>query len=179
MRTGLKAKIGNWSVVGALMVLMSMASAGYVQAQVLNQEEVDWLTYMREEEKLARDVYLELSKMWGSRIFTSIAGSEQTHMDAIKKLLEKYGIADPAADTEVGEFINQELQALYDKLIETGSRSVSDALNVGVLIEETDISDLQAASAVSTHKDVLKVYNNLLAGSLNHLAAFNSELEQL
>jgi len=179
MRTRLNAKARNWLVVGGLMLLMSMASVSDIQAQYLSQEEISCLTYIREEEKLARDVYLYFGEMWGSRIFTNIAGSEQTHMDAIKKLLEKYGIADPAADTEVGEFINQELQALYDELIETGSRSVVDALNVGGLIEETDISDLQAASAVSTHKDIVKVYNNLLAGSLNHLAAFNSELEQL
>jgi hypothetical protein len=177
MRTGLNAKLGNWIVVGVLMVLISMVSISDVQAQVtpLNEDEIKWLTYMREEEKLARDVYLELSKMWGSRIFTNIAASEQTHMDAIKKLLVKYGIEDPALG-DLGEFTNPALQNLYDILMERGSISLLEALKVGVDIEVTDIVDLEEGINTSTHKDIKTVYNKLLEGSLNHLDAFNSNL---
>jgi hypothetical protein len=175
MRTGLNSKIRNWLVVGALMVLMSMASVSYVQAQGLSDEGTNWLTYMREEEKLARDVYLFLGKMWGSRVFTSIAASEQTHMDAIKKLLDKYGIADPALGQ--GEFTNDKLQDLYDSLIERGRISLFEAFKVGVIIEETDIDDLNKGILASeAHTDIVKVYNNLLEGSLRHLDAFNSHL---
>jgi hypothetical protein len=179
MRTGLSTKVRNWLVVGTLMALMSMTSVGDVQAQVmpLTGEEIDWLTYMREEEKLARDVYLSLGTMWGSRIFTNIAASEQIHMDAIKKLLDRYGIKDPALGQ--GEFANSKLQALYDELIASGSASLVGALEAGVLIEETDIDDLNAGIAASTHNDIKTVYNNLLEGSLRHLDAFNSNLEML
>ena len=55
-----------------------------VQTVVLTDDETYWLTYMREEEKVARDVYLYLNEKWNVRIFKNIAASEQTHMDAIK-----------------------------------------------------------------------------------------------
>jgi len=58
----------------------------------------DWLTYIREEEKLARDVYLYLYDMWGSSIFDNISVSEQAHMDAIKTLIDRYGLDDPAEE---------------------------------------------------------------------------------
>jgi hypothetical protein len=177
MRIGLNFKLGSWLVVGVCMVLMSMASASYAQNQPLTEDEVYWLTYMREEEKLARDVYLELSKMWGSRIFTNIAASEQTHMDAIKKLLIKYGIEDPVL-ADLGKFANPDLQDLYESLMERGSISLLEALKVGVIIEVTDLADLKEGIDTSTHKDIKTVYNNLLEGSLNHLAAFNSNLEK-
>jgi len=131
---------------------------------------------MREEEKLARDVYLFLYDKWHSRIFKNISVSEQTHMDAIKTLLDRYGIPDPAANKGPGEFTNSQLQALYDELIQDGSGSLVDALEVGVFIEETDIEDLNAGIASSTHKDIITVFSNLLSGSLNHLSAFNSNL---
>ena len=176
MRDRFNAKIRNWLVVGGLLLLMSMTSVGYVQAQGLSDEEINWLTYMREEEKLARDVYLFLYDKWHSRIFKNIAVSEQTHMDAIKTLLDRYGIPDPAADKGPGEFTNSQLQVLYDELIQDGSVSLIDALEVGVFIEETDIDDLNAGIASTTHKGIKIVYSNLLAGSLNHLNAFNSNL---
>ncbi len=62
---------------------------------ILSQEEIDDLVYLREEEKLARDVYLHLYNTWGQWIFENIAASEQQHMDAVKTLLDRYGIHDP------------------------------------------------------------------------------------
>jgi hypothetical protein len=150
----------------------SYGSTNRVQVSPLTTEEKYWLTYMREEEKLARDVYLVMYEKWGSRIFNNIAASEQKHMDAIKTLLDRYGIPDPAQDNGRGEFTNQELQTLYNDLVEQGSVSLIEALKVGVFIEETDIDDLKAAIALTTHKDIGTVYSNLLRGSLNHLKAF-------
>jgi hypothetical protein len=151
---------------------MSITSVGYVQAAGLTDAEKYWLTYMREEEKLARDVYLFLYDKWHSRIFNNISISEQRHMDAIKTLLDRYAIPDPAAGNGQGEFTNPELQAQYDELIQQGSVSLVDALEVGVLIEETDIDDLNEAIASTTRKSIKTVYSNLLRGSLNHLKAF-------
>jgi hypothetical protein len=176
MRDRFNAKIRNWLVVGGLLLLMSMTSVGYVQADNLTDAEKYWLTYIREEEKLARDVYLFLYDKWHSRVFKNISVSEQTHMDAIKTLLDRYGITDPAAGKGPGAFTNSELQALYDELIQDGSGSLVDALDVGVFIEETDIEDLNAGIASSTHKDIITVFSKLLSGSLNHLSAFNSNL---
>lgn len=156
-----------------LVVLMTIMAAGPLFATALTQEEKEWLLYMREEEKVARDGYKELYKAWGLKIFSNIASSEQKHMDAIKTLLDRYGLEDPAKDP--GVFSNPDLQALYDALIIQGNSSAIEALNEGVIIEETDIEDLEKALDLTDHRDIKRVYTNLMAGSYNHLAAFESQ----
>jgi hypothetical protein len=163
-----------WFALG-FVVMMTIMAAGPIFAADFDTEE-DWLQYMREEEKLARDVYKELYKVWGLTIFSKIAGSEQKHMDAIKTLLDRYGLGDPAAGNDIGVFTNGELQSLYYALIAKGTNSVRDAIEVGLIIEETDIEDLEKALKIAIHKDVKRVYTNLMAGSYNHLAAFESKL---
>lgn len=165
-----------WLVLGFL-AMMTVTTAGQVVAADFTSEE-DWLVYMREEEKLARDVYTVLYGEWRLKIFKNIAASEQKHMDAVKTLLDRYGLVDPAAGNARGVFTNEDLQRLYYELIAKGKRSVLDALEVGVLIEEADIEDLEKAltTPVPVHRDVKRVFTNLLAGSYNHLAAFESKL---
>ena len=109
----------------------------------LSADEIAGLQFMREEEKLAHDVYVTFYQQYGLAIFNNIANSEATHMAAIKTLLDQYGIADPAAGQPIGVFTNPELQALYNQLIAQGRQSLSAALKVGAAIEEIDIRDLQ------------------------------------
>ncbi len=135
------------------------------------------LIYMREEEKLAHDVYLALSEKWGTSVFAQIAGSEQRHTDSIAALLEKYGIADPAVGAKAGVFTNKQLQGLYDSLVAEGSKSLVAALAVGATIEDLDIADLDAALKTAKNADLIRVYENLRAGSVNHMKAFYSQLK--
>lgn len=144
----------------------------------LSEAEAQGLAYMREEEKLARDVYLALYELWGLPTFQNIAGSEQAHMDAVLSLLEQYGLADPAAGNDAGVFSDPQFSTLYEQLLAQGSLSVADALTVGAAIEELDIVDLQARMAETADAYVLQVYGNLLAGSENHLRAFVNSLQQ-
>ncbi|MEQ1703268.1 MAG: DUF2202 domain-containing protein [Ilumatobacteraceae bacterium] len=140
----------------------------------LTNDEVAGLLWMREEEKLARDVYDEMAARWDLQIFENISTSEQTHMDAVLALLDRHGLADPAAGMAPGEFTNTELQALYDTLVEQGSNSATEALKVGVAIEELDIADLQARQTDTA--DIGLVYDHLETGSEHHLDAFNRQL---
>ena len=152
--------------------------AGGVEQLTLSSTEAETLTFMREEEKLARDVYLVMFAYWGSKTFTNIAESEQNHMDAIKTLLDKYGLSDPAYQ-EIGVFNDPSLQELYDQLESQGKVSKLDAFMVGALIEEIDIEDLQTAIDQTDKKDLQRVYTNLMNGSENHLRAFISQIERL
>lgn len=176
MNNRFRVLVKRCCLVAGLLLMMCISSAGNVQAIDLTSAEKYWLTYLREEEKLARDVYTHLYDKWGAQIFNTISASEQKHMDAIKTLLVRYGIPDPAADKAEGVFTNQDLQALYNKLIQDGSVSLVEALKVGVDIEETDIADLNEAIAAARRRDIKNVYGNLLQGSLNHLKAFVSNL---
>lgn len=144
-------------------------------AQPLSAEEAANVLRMREEEKLARDVYQALYLRWNMRIFSNIAASEQRHFDAIGTLIDHYKLADPA-QAAAGIFINADLQKLYNDLLARGNGSLTDALQAGVTIEEADIDDLKAAIANTDNRDVLSIYGNLLNGSLNHLSAFRSHI---
>jgi len=145
----------------------------------LSAAEKSDLLFMREEEKMARDVYLMLHETWGLPVFSNIASSEQSHMDAVLKLLRTYRLADPAAGRVIGEFTNPELQALYDTLMAKGRLGALDALQVGGIIEETDVRDLAAAIKRADNADIDATYENLLCGSRNHLRAFAANIESM
>lgn len=165
----------------ATVFTSTQASAAKKSSAVvsLTEEEKNDLLFMREEEKLARDVYLTLFEKWGTPVFANIATSEQQHMDAMLILLNTYKLPDPAAATVVGEFVNTELQELYDALIQRGNQSVLEALKVGGIIEETDIEDINAAIETSRLAKIDSVYENLLEGSYNHLRAFAEQITSL
>jgi len=148
-------------------------------ADALSGEEAADLTFMREEEKLARDVYKTLYKQWKAPVFSSISRSEQKHMDVMAAKLAAYDLPDPVVDNAVGSFVNSDLANLYAVLIAQGQASLLDALLVGALIEEVDIVDLQKAIARTTHPDLIMSYENLMRASRNHLRAFAGQIESL
>ncbi len=145
----------------------------------LSEQEIDGLMYMREEEKLAHDVYTVLYAQWSQRVFDNISNSEQTHTEAVLALIERYELSDPAAGNEIGVFSDATLQSLNDTLVASGSSSLVDALMVGAAIEEIDMIDINRyIDQVEGNDDIVLVYENLLKGSRNHLRAFVSNLEK-
>jgi len=155
------------------------ASLSAMPVVVLTPDETAGLLFMREEEKLARDVYTALYTAWGSLVFDNIGAAEQTHMDSVKLLLARHALPDPADTTAPGQFTNPALQALYDSLMATGRTSVIDALKVGAEIEDVDIRDLRVLKAATGKADLLLVYENLERSSRNHLRAFHANLQGL
>jgi hypothetical protein len=134
-------------------------------------EEAD-LMFMREEEKLARDVYLAMYDLWGMNVFSRISWSEQSHMDAMLALIDKYGMVDPVGDNPPGVFSDPALQQTFSLLFDQGSQSLIDALVVGATIEDLDLHDLDIALAAADNEDLRLAYQNLAKGSRNHLRAF-------
>lgn len=165
--------------VAAAASPLATTQAATVVAAALTPQEASGLTKMREEEKLARDVYQYLYQTWGLSIFENIADSEQTHMNAVKTLLDRYQIADPAAGNPMGVFTDPALQALFNDLISQGTASLASALQVGIAIEELDISDLQEQLSQTTKLDITTVYRSLLKGSQNHLRSFTTNAQRL
>lgn len=139
----------------------------------LSAEEETALVFMRQEEKLARDVYLKLYENWGLSVFLNIAESEQTHMDMLAILLKKYNIADPVIDENItGNFGDNTFQKLYDNFVTNGSFDITGALEVGAEIEELDISDLNSKLESVENIDIITVLSSLRQGSENHLRSF-------
>jgi hypothetical protein len=143
----------------------------------LSTFERESLAFMREEEKLARDVYQYLYQKWGAKIFTNIASSEQTHMDAVLLLLQKYNLPDPASGKSAGSFSDPRLQSLYASLTAQGSKSLLDGYIIGATIEDLDLYDLYDALKIVDNQDITLVYNNLAKGSRNHLRSFYKNIQ--
>ncbi len=144
---------------------------------VLGTEEAADLTFMREEEKMARDVYDYLYTVWNNSVFDNISNSEQQHLDTMGDLLDKYQLPDPVQYDQPGIFMNVELQSLYIDLVNMGNISELAALKAGALIEETDMVDIVDAIEDTDNSDIQQAYEELLRGSRNHLRAYVSQIE--
>ena len=170
MRTGLRTLALGLVLVVSLVVGASVATA----AGPLDTTERATLLSMREEEKLAHDVYVALAAKTGEQAFLKIAAAEERHGAALERMLTLYGIADPTDGYAVGKFPT--MQKLYDDLVAQGSASRAAAVQVGISIEKMDIADLKAAIAQTDDAVLDRVYGSLLAGSQRHLLAFERNL---
>ena len=144
----------------------------------LTADQAEDLIFIREEEKLARDVYIYAYAKYGLNIFNNISSSEQTHMDRMGDLIETYELVDPVTDETPGAFNNEDLQGLYAALTAQVDESLVAALTVGATIEDLDIKDLNEALNVATQSDIIAAYEMLRCGSGNHLRGFVGQLQQ-
>lgn len=144
----------------------------------LSKQEMEDLQFLKEEEKLARDVYLFSYDLYGQNIFKNISNSEQSHINSVSVIMEKYGIKDLSFD-ERGKFSNLELQQLYDDLVDLSNISLENALTVGATVEDLDINDLNNFISNADHQDMIEMYQLLNCGSRNHLRAYTNNLESL
>ena len=141
----------------------------------IDQGMIDSLVAMREEEKLARDVYLTLGEQWDEPVFR-IEQSERRHLNAMKGLLDRFGIEDPIKDDKRGVFTSERFAKQYQDLVERGSKSRVEALKVGALIEEIDLFDLRKANDRAEDPAIQQVLGNLQRATRNHLRAFAGAL---
>ena len=144
----------------------------------LSKQEVEDLQFLKEEEKLARDVYLYAYDLYGEKIFNNISNSEQSHMNSVSVILEKYNVTDLSLE-ERGKFTNEDLQNLYNELIDLASNSLEDALIAGATVEDLDINDINNFIGNTRFQDIGDMYALLNCGSRNHLRGFTGNLENL
>ncbi|MBL7970380.1 MAG: DUF2202 domain-containing protein [Prolixibacteraceae bacterium] len=163
---------------GVTSVIENNLKAAMIVTPTLTDAELASLLEMKEEEKLARDVYSALFEKWGQQVFSNISAAENNHLNAIVLLLNAYEVGNTAIG-DAGVFSDPAVQALYADLVAKGSVSVEEAFKTGALIEEMDIRDLSGLLASTTNENVTMVFENLLKGSRNHLRAFNLQLQTL
>jgi hypothetical protein len=187
----------SWGKISIFLLAWSMFSFSHVFAgaggekgqgisamlQSFPEQQVDageqsGLQMMYEEEKLARDVYLEMNRLWNLNIFQNISQSEQQHMNSVELLLKRYRIP-YEGDKSAGEYSSTEMSELYAKLTKQGAQSVTAALLVGATVEDLDIKDLYSLLEQTDNSDIAFVYRNLAKGSRNHLRSFTAQLRSL
>jgi hypothetical protein len=164
-------------LIGLLLLLASFSSCQDneepIKISTLTEGEKKTLLYMREEEKLAHDVYVHAFSNYGILAFQNIANSESQHVQSVLNLMNTYQIKDPLNGSNTqGEFTIQEIKDLYFQLITKVNESEGQALLAGLLIEDLDIFDLDNAMSETDNNALNLVYENLKCGSMNHLRSF-------
>lgn len=180
---------------------MKMPAIDSSSSKTVDLHEGLHLTFMREEEKLARDVYTTLGMEYPNlKVFGMIAKSEERHTCSVCDKLEQYGLEDPVANDNVGVFSGKEFgwyfTEKFQQLTEKGKISELDALYVGAFIEELDMIDIRQCPQVmletidsiksvsdcgqiyTDNGDLQHLYQSLLEGSESHLRAFVKNLEK-
>jgi hypothetical protein len=145
----------------------------------LEDDEKARVLFIREEEKLAYDVYKTLYDRYGVRVFQNIPNSELSHMEAMLSIIRKYELPDPMDSNPIGIFKDIDLQRLYGDLVADGNKSLLAAYQVGAKIEELDIMDLNKSISVTNNRDIRLVYDFLNKGSRNHLRSFYKNILEL
>ena len=208
MKTNSKLfRIGAWL---ALLLPLSIGAAGQGRADLGNKSMLDageetHLIFMRQEEKLARDVYLTFAEWYPHlSVFNTIATiSEQTHTDTMREKLAQFNVPDPEPDADVlpemigvftgepsGTFFNE----TYRELTKEGSLSELNALYGGAFIEELDMHDIVLCPHIIVEMDngigdgecgleytdetaLINSLSSLLDGSESHLRAYVGQIE--
>lgn len=168
----MKTRTFTTTIAAVGMAALGAGLMSAAPASAADRDTIDMLTFMVQEEKMARDLYLEFAEEYGARQFTNIARSEHKHMDAVRVLLDRYGIADPTQGDAIGEFDDAQIQALYDEWYAKGMESLAKAARVGITVEKVDIADINDMLEDKPAADITTVLRNLKAGSYNHLGAF-------
>ena len=164
-----------------ILVIIVVLFSAVLHAQTISENEKAGILLMREEEKMARDVYQTLNEKWDQMPFVHISESEINNMARMKLLIDKYQLKDPVENNadKPGTFNNQQLKKLYDELITSGKTSLEAAFRAGAKVEEVDIRDLKEAKAKTSNEEIKNTYTDLISASENHLRAFVRNLKRL
>jgi len=139
------------------------------------------IAYMYSEERLAKDIYLNIYKVQPLKQLYNIATRAETrHIDSVNDLARKYGV--PTRNFQSGQYPEAELQSLYNRLYAKGVRSQKDALEVGCMVEVVDIDDLNkymAQAQAENAQDALATFDFLRKGSYKHYGAFDRSLKNM
>jgi len=159
---------------------------------VLTPDVIDGLDYMGNEERLAYDVYNKLYGYWNTpevAVLDNVANrAEIRHIEIVQSLVRKYDINNTQLyDEDIsqitpGTYEISEIQDLYNSLIAKGELSQQDALEVGCMVEVTDINDLDKYiqyAKDSNASDITNALESLRNGSYNHYWSFDSALKNI
>ncbi|NNJ92057.1 MAG: DUF2202 domain-containing protein [Gammaproteobacteria bacterium] len=149
-------------LVSMLFLPVTNASNGKNATELDINEELH-LIFMREEEKLARDVYIRFSEIYSdkseSQVFFNITASETRHTLAVLHVMEKFGVEDPVTSDLVGDFSSEQFGehfvTAFNALVSRGTvgykpyegsdyevNGLLAAMYVGAFIEELDMHDI-------------------------------------
>ncbi len=155
--------------VGAGVLLAWLVGCG---PQITETEAGD-LQLLREEEKLARDLFRDWSDR--SELFGAVAHSKQLHFEIVGALLQRHQVTDRTLGGE-GLYVFPQLQTLHQELLARGGSTELEALAAGAELHERDLVGLEEAAGRSQLEDVRASLAEIQRGARNHLRGCVEEL---
>jgi hypothetical protein len=108
-----------------------------------------------------------LAKGWDQPIFKEILAEEKVHLVRVQRLGKKYHVEE--SQREYGEYLDQNLQNLFNGFRKRANVSEKEALLVAAEFEERDIVDLQKYFNTTDNADLIITYEFLLEEAKDHL----------
>jgi len=153
------------------------------------------LAYMWNEERLAQDLYLNLYNVNSDAIqlYNIALKSEAYHIELVENLVKAYDLnitnlvdyTQNYSEAELkampaGTYGVTAIQDLYNTLYNNGAASVQASLEVGCMVEVTDIDDLDKYIIdAKENQALIDTFNLLKDGSYSHYWAFDRALKNL
>jgi len=135
----------------------------------LTADEIEFVYAVREDEKVARDLYTLFFEKYSLKVFSTIAKSESNHMRAVEILLDYYEIDFPIPGA-YGVFEDSARQTIYDSLVIKGSTAL-EGFRVMAQMEEECVISYRNVLADITNSNIKIVIENLGKASENHFKA--------
>ncbi len=174
----------------------------YPVSSNITQDLKDAIAHMGNEERLAYDVYSNLYNYHSQAselfpLYNIATKSESVHIETVRSIVNRYDIqhteltnvtnpvadsSTPLSDMPSGKYGIDSIQQLYDDLYAKGQKSKQDALEVGCMVEVTDVNDLDNYIQVaedSNAQDVKAAFEFLRKGSYNHYWSFDKALKNM
>jgi hypothetical protein len=152
------------------------AGTSQMAAGALTAAQRTELARLAEEEKLNHDLYTAFAKAYSLPLFENLAAAEANHLQALRALMDRYGIADPTAGKAAGVFASATVQAAYDRLPAQGKNGQQAALAAAQIVEKNTIARYSDALGGLNAPAAERVYSNLRAAETRHLAAIDTWL---
>lgn len=134
------------------------------------------LLRLAEDEKLAHDLYTAFAQAYDLPVFENLAVAEANHLQALRTLMDRYGVTDPTAGKAAGVFASATVQAAYDQLRVQGKASRQAALEAARTVERNAIASYGDAVIGLNAPAAERAYANLQVAENRHLAAINTWL---
>lgn len=178
--TGLPRSRGRgWRGAAILLsaaVLALVVPGGFAAGVTVSPETASALQTLAVQEKVAHDAYAVFAAQTSLPIFGNLVDGEAQHLTTVRALLTKHGITDVTVGDAAGVFDDTATQSAYDKAVSAGRTSTAAALEQGIALERTLVTQLNGILATDVPRDVRQVSTNLLDATGNHLAALEQVL---
>lgn len=158
------------SSTGATTFNVTGLSCTFSVTADLTANEIEFLYAVREDEKVARDLYTSFYKKYALTPFANIGAAESNHIKAVERLFDYYQIKYPEVGP-AGVFANTTRQDLYNSLLSQGNISALEAFKVMAKDEETGIVNYKEVIKTIVNPNIKMVLENLTKASENHLKA--------